>query len=310
MLAVETRGLTKRYGDRAAVDELDLRLRRGAVTGFVGPNGAGKTTTIRMLLGLVRPTTGKGTVLGEPLTHPERYLGRVGALIEAPAFYPALSGRDNLRALARLGGLEPGRIGEALERVGLSGRATDPVRSYSHGMKQRLGVAAALLPDPQLLILDEPTNGLDPAGIREMRGLLRRVADGGATVFVSSHLLSEVEAICDDLVLIAAGRLRFQGSIRELLDGQRSVLRATPEWPEDLPRLVALVASAGLEPRVEDGEVQVRASAGWAGVINRRAMKAGITLVGLAAQRPSLEEAFFAATVDRGQRQAEEGPVS
>jgi ABC-2 type transport system ATP-binding protein len=310
LLAVETHGLTKHYGERAAVEGLDLRLRRGAVTGFVGPNGAGKTTTIRMLLGLVRPTTGKGTVLGEPLAHPERYLGTVGALIEAPAFYPALSGRDNLRALARLGRLEPGRIGEVLELVGLGGRAADPFRSYSQGMKQRLGVAAALLPDPELVVLDEPTNGLDPAGIRETRGLLRRLADGGTTVFVSSHLLSEVEAICDDLVLIAAGRLRFQGSISELLDRQRPVLRATPEWPEDLPRLVALVVEAGLEPRVEDGGVRVRAPARWAGVINRRAMKAGITLIGLTAQHPSLEEAFFAATGDEGERRAEEGVAS
>jgi ABC-2 type transport system ATP-binding protein len=310
VLAVETHGLTKRYGDRAAVEGLDLRLRRGAVTGFVGPNGAGKTTTIRMLLGLVRPTTGTGTVLGEPLTHPERYLGRVGALIEAPAFYPALSGRDNLRALALLGGLESARIAEMLGLVGLSGRAADPVRSYSHGMKQRLGVAAALLPDPALLMLDEPTNGLDPAGIREMRGLLRRLADGGTTVFVSSHLLSEVEAICDDLVLIAAGRLRFQGSIGELLARQRPVLRATPEWPEDLPALVALIVSAGLEPHVEDGAVRVRAPARWAGVINRRAMKAGITLVGLTTEQPSLEDAFFAATEDGGQRQVKEGLVS
>jgi ABC-2 type transport system ATP-binding protein len=310
MFAVETHRLTKRYGELAAVEGLDLRLRPGAVTGFVGPNGAGKTTTIRMLLGLVRPTTGEGTVLGEPLAHPERYLGRVGALIEAPAFYPALSGRDNLRALAHLGRLEPGRIGVALDRVGLSGRAADQVRSYSQGMRQRLGVAAALLSNPRLLILDEPTNGLDPAGIREMRGLLRRVADGGATVFVSSHLLSEVEAICDDLVLIAAGRLRFQGSTGELLARQRPVLRAIPEWPEDLPALLALVVSAGLEPRVEDGAVRVRAPAGWAGVINRRAMTAGITLVGLTAQQPSLEEAFFAATGDGAQRQAEEGPGS
>jgi ABC-2 type transport system ATP-binding protein len=310
MFAVETHRLTKRYGELAAVEGLDLRLRPGAVTGFVGPNGAGKTTTIRMLLGLVRPTTGEGTVLGEPLAHPERYLGRVGALIEAPAFYPALSGRDNLRALAHLGRLEPGRIGVALDRVGLSGRAADQVRSYSQGMRQRLGVAAALLSNPRLLILDEPTNGLDPAGIREMRGLLRRVADGGATVFVSSHLLSEVEAICDDLVLIAAGRLRFQGSTGELLARQRPVLRAIPEWPEDLPALLALVVSAGLEPRVEDGAVRVRAPAGWAGVINRRAMTAGITLVGLTAQQPSLEEAFFAATGDGGEQQTEEGSMS
>jgi ABC-2 type transport system ATP-binding protein len=309
MFAVQTHGLTKRYGDRAAVEGLDLRLRFGAVTGFVGPNGAGKTTTIRMLLGLVRPTTGRGTVLGEPLSHPERYLGRVGALIEAPAFCPALSGRDNLRALALLGGLESARIGEVLGLVGLSGRAADPFGSYSHGMKQRLGVAAALLPDPALLILDEPTNGLDPAGIREMRGLLRRLADGGTTVFVSSHLLSEVEAICDDLVLIAAGRLRFQGSIGELLARQRPVLRATPEWPEDLPALVALIVSAGLEPHVEDGAVRVLAAARWAGVINRRAMKAGITLVGLTAQHPSLEDAFFAATEDGAQLQAKEGPL-
>src|SRR5881227_1377329 len=178
-LAIETHGLSKHFGQRKAVDGLTISIPAGTITGFVGPNGAGKTTTIRLLLGLVRPSEGHATILGQPLTHPERYLPRVGALIEAPAFYPSLSGRTNLEVLAHLGGYPRSCVDQVLEIVELNDRARDRVGSYSLGMKQRLGVAMALLPDPDLLILDEPANGLDPLGINATRDLLRRLREQG-----------------------------------------------------------------------------------------------------------------------------------
>src|ERR1039457_5160258 len=227
-LAVHTWGLTKRYGRRTVVDSLDITVPAGVVAGFVGPNGAGKTTTLRMLLGLVRPSAGGGRVLGAPLTRPASYLHRVGALIESPAFYPNVSGTRNLMVQATLGGLDPARIPALLERVNLAERAAlldlvnwaeparDAYRTYSLCMKQRLAIAAALLGDPALLNLNEPTNGLDPAGIREMRGLVRSLADDGPTVMISSHLLSEVQQVCDWLVVIKEGRRVFQGSTAQL----------------------------------------------------------------------------------------------
>src|SRR6476646_9638032 len=199
-------GLTKRYGDRAAVAELTVSVPRGVVAGFIGPNGAGKTTTMAMLLGLVRPTSGSGTVLGEPLDRPERYLGKVGALVEGPALWPALTAAQNLRVLARLGGNDVQRIPEVLDLVGLTDRAGDRFGEYSLGMKQRLGIAAALLGDPALLVLDEPANGLDPVGMSEMRDLLGRLAAENRTVLVSSHMLSELEQISDWLLIIDQGR--------------------------------------------------------------------------------------------------------
>ncbi|MBO0684266.1 MAG: ATP-binding cassette domain-containing protein, partial [Candidatus Dormibacteraeota bacterium] len=197
--ALMTKALSKSYGCRAAVQELDLEVGRGEVFGFLGPNGAGKTTTIRMALGLIRPSAGRVEVLGLDLVrHRTEVLPRVGALVEEPALYGYLSGRANLEAFGlMLGGLPAGRIDQVLETVGLRDRQKDRVRSFSTGMKQRLGVAAALLNDPELLILDEPANGLDPAGIVEMRDLLRRLAASGKTVFISSHVLAEVQQICD-----------------------------------------------------------------------------------------------------------------
>jgi ABC-2 type transport system ATP-binding protein len=205
---ITTRGLGKRYGHRDAVRNLDIAIPRGVVAGFVGPNGAGKTTTIRMLLGLVRPTTGSAQVLGSPISRPREYLPRVGALIESPAFYPSLSGRANLQVLASLGGISKKRISPLLDLVGLAGRDRDRVSQYSLGMKQRLGIAAALLPEPELLILDEPSNGLDPPGIVEMRSLMRRLRDEGTTVFVSSHMLGEVQQVADWLVVLKDGDRR------------------------------------------------------------------------------------------------------
>src|SRR5579875_57677 len=221
-LAVLTAGLTKRFGDRVVVDDVALAIPSGSVCGFVGPNGAGKTTTIRMLLGLVRPTAGSGVILGGSIAEPATYLPRVGALIEAPAFYPQLSGRENLRALARLGRIPLTAVDPVLERSGLLARSGDRYRSYSLGMKQRLGIAAAMLAGPELLMLDEPTNGLDPAGIVEMRSLIKSFADGGITVLISSHLISEIEQICDYVVMIRAGRLVHQGSVAELRASQQA----------------------------------------------------------------------------------------
>jgi ABC-2 type transport system ATP-binding protein len=296
--AVVTRGLTKHFGERRAVEKVDIELPAGVVSGFVGPNGAGKTTTIQMLLGLVRPTAGTAHVLGQPVSHPEAYLSHVGALIESPAFYPTLSGMRNLQVLARLGGLAETRVSEVLEVVGLTERRNDAVRAYSLGMKQRLGVAAALLPDPQLVILDEPTNGLDPAGIREMRTLLRGLADRGITVFVSSHLLSEIEAICDHLVMISQGQIVFQGGTGALLDAQHSSLLATPEHARDVEALIAVCVGAGLAAHADGDGVRVQADESAAAELNRQAMAAGITLKGLEVARASLEEAFFAITSD------------
>ena len=204
-LVIETSALTKRYGDAiVAVDALELRVRRGEVYGFLGPNGAGKTTTLRMLLGLVRPTAGVATVLGAPPGSPQG-LARIGALVEAPAFYPYLSGRDNLRVLARHAQVGEERVEAVLDEVRLSDRSGDRAATYSLGMKQRLGVAAALLKDPELLILDEPTNGLDPAGIRELREFIRKLAaEEGIAVFVSSHMLAEVQMMCDRVAILAA----------------------------------------------------------------------------------------------------------
>ena len=306
--AVATQGLTKRFGDRTVVAGLDLAIPSGSVCGLIGPNGAGKTTTIRMLLGLVRPTSGRGTVLGHPLTEPAGYLARVGALIESPSFYPTLSGRANLKVLARLGGADDSMIGTVLDRVGLADRAGDAYRTYSLGMKQRLGIAAALLPEPSLLVLDEPGNGLDPAGIVEIRALLRSLSDTGITIVVSSHLLAEVEHVCDHLVTIAAGQIVFQGAVADLLNSHDSELLARAEYPDDLAALLQLVRSTGHTARVVDGTLVVSADLHWAGDLNRLAAQASITLVHLSERRPTLEEAFFELT--GGARNAATGDVT
>ncbi len=298
--AVVTLGLTKRFGRRVAVDGLDLRIPAGSITGFVGPNGAGKTTTIRMLLGLMRPTAGSGTVLGHPLGHSRAYLPRVGALIEGPTFYPALSGRENLVVLSRLGGIQTKRVDVVLERVGLGSRGLDPFRTYSLGMRQRLGIGAALLPGPELLVLDEPTNGLDPHGIAEIRTMLRSFADDGMTVFVSSHLLAEIQQICEQLVVIEAGRLIFQGGVEELLAARAPELIVRTESPEDAKHLLRLLKSIGRSAHMVGGDesmtLEIAADCHWAGDLNRLAMADGITLVHLAERRSTLEEAFFEIT--------------
>ena len=224
---VRTRHLTKAYGRRLAVDLVNLNVRQGEVYGFLGPNGAGKTTTLRMVVGLVRPTAGTVSVLGRPPGTPA-VNRRVGALIENPGFYPYLSGRDNLRVLARYRDLSDGHVDLTLERVGLGSRGRDRFKSYSLGMKQRLGVAAALLGNPELLILDEPTNGLDPAGVSDMRQLLADLAAAGTTVLLSSHQLSEVQELCDRVGVINRGRLVTEATVAELRGADRLLVRADP----------------------------------------------------------------------------------
>ncbi len=297
-LAVSTSGLTKRFGNRTVVDDVALAIPSGSVCGFVGPNGAGKTTTIRMLLGLVRPTSGSGTILGGSLTEPATYLSKVGALIESPAFYPQLSGRENLKALARLGRIPLTAVDPVLERSGLLARAGDRYRSYSLGMKQRLGIAAAMLAGPELLMLDEPTNGLDPAGIVEMRSLIKSFADGGITVLISSHLISEIEQICDYVMMIRAGRLVHQGSVAELRASQQAEFLLTPEHDTDRDLLAGNLRQAGctVTPQSDGVSLLVAAPGVGAAGLNRLAAQDGITLRQLAERTRSLERAFFALT--------------
>ncbi len=289
------RGLTKRYGALVALDGLTFAIPRGGVVGFVGPNGAGKTTTIRILMGLAHATSGTATVLGHPVTRPKEYLHRVGALIESPAFYPQLSGRRNLHSLALLGGHDAGRVPDLLRLVGLESRGGDLYRTYSLGMKQRLGIAAALLPDPDLLILDEPTNGLDPAGIREIRGLLRTIGDSGKTVFVSSHLLAEVQRMCDRLIILHQGRLVYEGTVDRLLENQVGIL-ATPQDRKRQAALLQVCQALGHRAEVSGGSVLVHAPATAAAAINQSAMRAGIVLSELRMQAADLEETVLAMT--------------
>lgn len=227
---IETNALTKRYGEVVAVNELTLRVPRGGVFGFLGPNGSGKTTTMGMLLGLVHATSGEMRILGDPAGHPKT-LRRVGAMVETPTFYPYLSGRENLRYFQGIGGRgAPADIERLLTLVDLGKRAGSKFSTYSLGMKQRLGVACALLGDPDLVFLDEPTNGLDPAGVVEVRELIRQLGSGGRTVVLSSHLLAETELVCDNVAVLSRGRLIAQGTIKELLREHDSLrLRTTDD---------------------------------------------------------------------------------
>jgi ABC-type multidrug transport system ATPase subunit len=292
---IETRALSKRYGERiVAVDRLDMRVRRGEVYGFLGPNGAGKTTTLRMLLGLVRPTSGTALVLGARPGTPNG-LARIGALIETPTFYPYLSGRDNLRVLALHSGAPEARIAAVLEEVELSARATDRFRTYSLGMKQRLGIAAALLKDPELLILDEPTNGMDPAGMAEMRTFIRSLGRGRRTVLLSSHLMTEVEQICDRVGVISKGRLVGEGTVDELRGGETLWVRAEPL--EQAERLLGALRGSENVARL-DGGLRIAVDPAGASEINRALVEAGVAVAELRPERPSLEKVFLELTQD------------
>ncbi len=297
--AISVSDLSKKYDDRLAVSHINFEVPLGTVCGFVGPNGSGKTTTMRMLLGLITPTTGQGHILGEPIEHPERYLSRVGAMIEGPAFYPALSGHENLMVLARLGGFPAERVQTLLDKVGLGERGKSKYKTYSLGMKQRLGIAAALLPDPKLLMLDEPTNGLDPEGIQEVRALLRDLANDGTTVFVSSHLLSELEIISDHIVMLRKGEIVFAGPIGELMTKQQPTIIAKSLQHDDLAKIVELSEKSGHHAVIRNDSVHILAPMDWAPVLNKAAFDAGITLAQLAPQLPNLEETFFEMTGDK-----------
>ena len=298
-LAISVRDLSKKYGERMAVSHINFDVPLGTVCGFVGPNGSGKTTTMRMLLGLISHTGGNGQVLDASIDEPAKYLSRVGAMIEGPAFYPALTGAENLRVLATLGGFPQERVQTLLDQVGLGDRAKSKYKTYSLGMKQRLGIAAALLPNPKLLMLDEPTNGLDPEGIQEVRALLRSLADNGTTVFVSSHLLSELEIISDYLVMLRKGEVVFAGKIEELLLAQQHVIIAKGQNPGDLEKILTLAIGLGHTASIRNNEVHIQANADWAATLNRAAFDAGITLAQLSPQVPNLEETFFEMTGDK-----------
>ena len=299
MTSIRTAGLTKDFGDLRAVDNINIDLPEGGVAGFVGPNGSGKSTTIRMLLGLIKPTSGEAEVLGHSISNPSAYLHRVGGLIEAPAFYPSLSGEENLRVFAALGGFARGRIAEMLEIVGLGDRGGDKYKNYSLGMKQRLGIALALLPDPDLLVLDEPTNGLDPQGIVEIRSLLMELGASGKTVFVSSHLLAEIQAACDSIVMIDHGGVVFGGTLVDLLNRNSPTIRAAAENETDTIRLIELATKAGYQSTRVNGAIEIDAPSVWAPDLNRLAWQAGITLKELQATSADLESAFFAMTGDK-----------
>ena len=295
-LALDVADLSKKYGDRMALSHANFEVPLGSICGFVGPNGSGKTTTIRMLLGLIKPTTGSGHVLGESITQPEKYLPNVGAMIEGPAFYPALTGKQNLAVLAKLGGFAIEPIQELLDLVDLGDRGDSKFKTYSLGMKQRLGIAAALLPNPKLLVLDEPTNGLDPAGIHEIRTLLRKLADSGTTVFVSSHLLSEIEMISDYLVMLRQGKVIFSGKTIDLLAAQKPVIIAKPENARDLARLCEIASELGERAAIKTDVVEVSGDVNFSSKLNKAAFDAGIILSSLTPVRPTLEDTFFEMT--------------
>jgi ABC-type multidrug transport system ATPase subunit len=295
-LVVETNRLTKRYGGgdsaRLAVDGVSMTVRRGEVYGFLGPNGAGKTTTLRMMLGLIGPTSGTATVLGHPAGGAE-VTARVGALIEGPGFYPYLSGRDNLLVLAKYRNLDESMVDDALARVDLVDRGGDRFKSYSLGMKQRLGVAAALMGEPELILLDEPTNGLDPAGMADMRALIVALARAGQTVVLSSHLLAEVQEICDRVGVISAGRLLRESTVAELRGATSLLVRADPL---DGALAVGMRLAGDDGVRVDGDRLRLDVPAERAPEVVRELVAAGVDVHEISASERTLEEIFFEMT--------------
>jgi ABC-2 type transport system ATP-binding protein len=296
-LTIATSGLTRRFGQFTAVDRLDLQVPRNCVYGFLGPNGAGKTTTIRLLLGLIRPDAGEVQLFGEPLNRNRLgTLRRVGALVESPSLYPNLTGRENLELTRRLTGGDRAQIDEALDTVRLRDAADRRVRGYSNGMRQRLGLALALLNGPDLLILDEPTNGLDPSGIQEMRELLSRLpAESDVTVFLSSHLLAEVEQVATHIGIIQEGRLRFQGTQEELHAEMEEQVVLGVDQPE---RAKLLLEQAGWTAHGNGGQRVTVAANGRSdtAMINSRLVQEGVNVFHLSLEQPTLEDIFMALT--------------
>jgi ABC-2 type transport system ATP-binding protein len=294
---VEVRGLVKRYGDIVAVDNVDLTVEPGDVYGYLGPNGAGKTTTLRMMLGLIRPSEGRVELFGrDPLVEGARALDGVAGFVEAPRFYPYLTGRRNLELLAAFdGGGARERIDDALATVELADRAGDRVGGYSHGMQQRLGIAAALLREPRLLLLDEPATGLDPAGMRDMRRLIRRLADAGMTVLLSSHLMPEVEELCNRVAIVRAGAIVYEGAIADLkrTAGSTYHLRTT----DDERALAACQAQPGITDVRTDGEgVAFGGSEEAVAELSVALVEAGALIRSLVPQTATLEQLFFKLT--------------
>jgi ABC-2 type transport system ATP-binding protein len=300
---IEVEGLRKEYrrlrgGSTLAVDGLDLTVPEGGVFGFLGPNGSGKTTTIRCLLGLVRPGAGRCRVLGaDSQSQLERVIGRVGSIVETPALFPGFSGRRNLELLARSGGIARGRVEEVLEQVGLAERADDRVRTYSLGMRQRLGIAAVLLKNPSLLILDEPANGLDPAGIKEVRELLRRLGAEGRTVFVSSHILSEVQQVCDHVAILSRGRCVAAGPVGDVLAsrGATGLLVRLAEIDLGLEAL----REAGIPASPDGGVIRIGLPPSEAARVTRTLADRQLYLTELRPDAADLETIFLELTEDR-----------
>ena len=300
MAVIEIEGLRKEYrrlrrGPTVAVNGLDLSVPEGGVFGFLGPNGAGKTTTIRCLLGLVRPSAGRAMLLGADTPRGlERVIGRVGSIVETPALYPRFSGRRNLELLGRIAGIGPARVREVLEQVGLDERGDDMVKTYSLGMRQRLGIAAALLKDPELLILDEPANGLDPAGIVEVRELVRRLGREGRTVFVSSHILSEVQHTADRVAILARGRSVAAGAVAEVLSAGHAtglIVRL-----DDLSAGLRALHEGGIESHRDDGTLRVALAPSEAARVTRTLADRGLYVTELRPDEADLETVFLELT--------------
>ena len=299
MDVIEVAGLRKEYrrlrgSPRMAVDELDFAVPQGGVFGFLGPNGAGKTTTIRCLLGLVAPTAGTCRLLGVDVGELHRVVGRVGAIVETPALFPTMSGRRNLELLGRLEGIGARRVNATLEQVGLAERADDLVKRYSLGMRQRLGLAAALLKDPEVLILDEPANGLDPAGIKEVRELLRDLGGEGRTVFVSSHLLSEVRQTCDQVAILARGRCVAAGPVAQVLSSAHGVGLLVRLG--DLERGRAVLTAAGIQATPDGEMLRVALPPEEAATVTKALAAEGLYLTELRADEADLETVFLELT--------------
>jgi ABC-2 type transport system ATP-binding protein len=295
---VQTRGLSKRYGRVRAVADLNLTVRRGWIFGFLGPNGAGKSTTVRMLTGLLRPTAGEAEVLGVPLNERLSLRGRVGALIEEPAFYPHLTAWRNLTLLTSLsGGCSRGEIAETLETVGLAGAANRRVGEFSHGMRQRLGIAQALLPRPELLILDEPASGLDPEGLADVRVLLLRLQEEGMTIFLSSHLLPEVEQTCTHVAVVTNGQVVAEGEVGETLRGLKPKTRLVVDDGEKALKVLAGVA--GVEAEQVDRQTIEVAGGAESAELNELLVREGVRVSEITPSRRSLES-FYMDTVRAG----------
>ena len=295
---VEVRGLVKRYGQLTAVAGVDLTVNTGDVYGYLGPNGAGKTTSLRMMLGLIRPSEGRVRLFGRDPMESVRALDGVAGFVEAPTFYPYMTGRRNLELLAAFdGGGASARIDAALDMVELADRQRDRVGGYSHGMRQRLGIAAALVREPKLLLLDEPATGLDPAGMRDMRLLIRRLADEGMTVLLSSHILPEVEEVCNRVAIVRSGAIVYEGAIADLKSGAGTTY--TLATTDDERALAVCRAQPGLgNVHVEGGRISFTADEGAAAVLSQALVEAGALIRTLAPQTVTLEDLFFSLTED------------